>query len=214
MLIGVLGLRCGGLPVVSGVLSRLGVNMGDKLMMGDRWIRGGYYVFERLDNALSNYMPLPYIRPARSDAWLDRHFDRVLRKHIDEYDGEAYGIAHPNLITLAKRIEQVYMDQFRWVRVTRDIEEAVLALHHRERVWYNREYVECSQPQRELNRQIEVFTSIRPHVEIGYEEIMGDPEAAVERLRDELGLDPSEEKVEEAVSFVNETPGASVYARV
>ena len=225
----VLGLYRGGSSAVAGVLHHLGVCMGHEIKRIPAHAKetAPYVCWEDwgIRHACRRCYHEPTLKPkvgfeARVHylkMWLSgRRADHFNMRSLPDgrgrpdtmvipYDGlcgNRYGVKYPMLCAMGEEAEAAWGLDVKWVKVERDPDVAAESLHR----WYGSR----AQPLTDaLHERREAFLSERPHVTVNYNRLCSEPIQSVERLADDLGLNPSNDQLETAAVSV-ERPGKVV----
>lgn len=190
----VMGLYRGGSSAVAGVLHHLGVCMGHNLKSVP-----GYCTYE--DWSIRNACVRCYSEPVGQA--LLRHENRVavLRDWLEQRQCTCpvMGVKYPMLCGMIPEMLEAWGTGHQIVRVRREPEAVRLSV----RRWWSdagEQLVDWLGAERDT--QIASDPGLTP-VDVRYERLCADPTGEVERLARELGLNPSNDQLEDAAAFVH-----------
>jgi hypothetical protein len=191
--IAVLGLYRSGSTVVAGVLHHLGVDMGAPFY-------GGYYESDWVSKQLRIWwdergeLQEKVQRPKRV---------KVLAEWVKEREAAGarwVGIKHPLLSLCGEDLVQAWGEETRFIRCCRPLEESVKSM--KIGMGYKGD---AELRQRTLLDELDRFLAGRPHLQVGFSDMMEHPEEEIKRMIEFLEIAPEPERIAVAVQSV--TPG-------
>ncbi len=212
----VLGPHRSGTSCVAMVMHHLGVHMGNELG-GYEATGGGEAV--GLTKICEKAMPFPTVDPKIGHGKLTQQLKSwvVARKTEANRDRTVAGAKYPHLCRFAEHLHEGLGKSLRIIAVDRPIEASIRSLQDRSRrhegQWFAADDTACERLQRSLLEHREQFIETHPSVpvhRIDFSQLTDDPAGTIARLIDFLGIQPTEEEVESAITHVNPklSPGA------
>lgn len=201
-LVAVMGLYRGGTSCVAGLLSHLGVNMGDRLVRPKRANPTGFFEPVELSNRLRRLMDEPHLasiapaslRIAALKNWLSKQSSKS-GSHSQLW----LGAKHPLFCIMGKDIIQAWGETTKFIAVYRPIEDSLRSL---ERLgWWSRRNREACL--RKLWDAREGFLTDRDHLAIDFYSLLDNPMKEILRIQAYLGLEADPELQSAAADFVN-----------
>ena len=198
--VAVLGLYRGGSSCTAGVLDRLGVHMGRRLMRKNRFNKRGYFEPIWLARRLRKMYDEPDLRD-----WMPREKRLSILRRWRESQGRLaasrntmLGAKHPLLCLAGDDLVEAWGEPLKVIAVYRPLEECLNSLQ-RTRWWKRR-------PRREMLQRLwderERFLSRHDHLRLDYEDLLKTPAPQIRRMIEYLGLHVEPERVEGACDFV------------
>lgn len=204
----VMGAHRSGTSCVAMMMHHLGVHMGNELV-GHEETGGGEAI--GLAECCEQAMPFPAIDPIIGDEELTQQ----LRTWINDRREEAgkrdtvAGGKYPHLCRFAKHLLEAVGKNLRIISVQRDIDASIRSLQARSRkfpdMWFSASNEQCEQLQHHLLQHRRQFLLDHPQVpvlEIDFEQLLADPQAAVLQLIEFLGIQPSSSALDQAIAHV------------
>ncbi|MFN9418581.1 MAG: glycosyltransferase family 25 protein [Pirellula sp.] len=205
----VLGPHRSGTSCIAMVMHHLGVHMGNELG-GYEPTGGGEAV--GLAQLCEKAMRFPASNPTTNDEQLTKQLKAwvVARKSEAVRDRTVAGGKYPHLCRFARHLHTAIGPSLRIIAVDRPIEASIRSLQDRSRrhpgEWFAASDVECKRLQCSLLEYRESFIREHPDVpvhRIDFAKLTEDPEGEILRLIDFLGIEPTLEEINSAVSHVN-----------
>lgn len=205
----VLGPHRSGTSCVAMVMHHLGVHMGNQLG-GYEATGGGEAV--GLAQLCEKAMRFPAMDPVIGDEDLAGQLKSwiVARKSEANRDKTVAGGKYPHLCRFADHLYTAIGDSLRVISVNRDIDASVRSLQARSKrhagQWFSADDDSCRRLQLSLQKSRDSFLASHPSVpvfQLDFYELTEDPEAVIRRLVEFLGIEPTGEEFNLAVSHVN-----------
>ena len=157
-------------------------------------------------------MRFPATNPTINEEQLTKQLKAwvVARKSEAVRDRTVAGGKYPHLCRFARHLHTAIGPSLRIIAVDRPIEASIRSLQDRSRrhpgEWFAASDVECERLQHSLLEYREAFICEHPDVpvhRIDFAKLTEDPEGEILRLVDFLGIEPTLEEINSAVSHVN-----------
>jgi hypothetical protein len=206
----VLGCFHGGTSMVSGMLQRLGVDMGGK---GNK-VDGIYDSYE--DHGLKQLMLGAFKEPHMSTKAAYGRLTLDLRAHIASRQKDIgtfsrIGMKHPSLCACIPQLYEAMGNTWKALVISRDLDAVK---HGLDKVnWWKVEDRRSSSEELYKRRDKDLFRHPpKDLLHLDYDTVLRDPQAAVNQICNSFGLMPTKEQQEAAVSFVQPSKPATVWS--
>lgn len=204
----VIGLHRSGSSVTAGILHRLGVHMGNRLIGWENRGTGGFEA-HGLAMICEQAYPFPSVERAvpiettrrRLREWIDA------RKREATWRGTAMGGKYPHLCFLIDLLLELEPES-RFVHIDRPIEESIRSLVDRSaaaRGWLRASPEQCERLQRALwEAKTDGLARVPSDrvLTVRYHDLLADPRRVVERIAGSLGLPVRDEQLDRAAELV------------
>lgn len=203
--VAVIGLHRSGSSCVAMMLHKLGVNMGDKLGGYESGNGGGGEAagLARLCEQAARFPKVGIEKPGQCAMRLRQWIASRHRRNHGTVGGK-----YPHLCAMGRTLKKICGRSLRVVHCDRPLADSIDSLKRRSRKckgWLAASDEQCEQVQQWLWDQKLPFISSMPSkhvIDVNYDRLLSDPEAVVDSLIEFLGLSPTDQQREAAISHV------------
>jgi len=196
-LIVVLGLHCSLSSALAMAMEELGIFMGKKTKGGES---------QALALVLEGLYRFPSTRSSRTPCETNTILNKVITQHIKQSGDKPVGVKYPTLCALMENIDH---NNLIIVDIARPLEDSIRSLVYRSTP-ENPTHPNCSS-EKATNVQMFLHTKKRvflkrsryPYIRIGAETLVRKTEATLTRLCDFLGISPTKEQMDRAISVID-----------
>jgi len=204
----VIGLHRSGSSVTAGILHRLGVHMGNRLIGYENRGTGGFEA-RGLAQICEEAYPFPSVEPKVPREVTKNKLRRWLNARMGEaaHRGTIAGGKYPHLCFLVKMLLELEPES-RFIHVDRPLEESTRSLADRSakaRGWLRATPEQCDRLQRALDAaKCAILVRVSPDrlLTIRYQDLLADPTSHIETIVEFLGLGVQSIQRERAIGLV------------
>ncbi len=214
----VLGMHRSGTSLVALILKELGINMGDKTLVG-----GSSNPFGHEEDLAFFDLNERFLRKAKGDwdfppskADLDlvaKHFDEEIGRLItDRYNrSNLWGWKEPRTALLFKYY-RAHLSNYQVIHVTRSFDRIAASLWKRDKMPIRKSRDLCDSYNERLNESlVDIVDKV---LRISYEDLVADGSAVINNLIDFLGITVEERQYEKALYMIKSQREIKKYSRV
>lgn len=202
--VAVIGLHRSGSSCLAGVLHKLGVHMGDKLVGYES--TGGFEAVG-LTRLCEKAYPFPStelkIDRGILRNWLSKHVCHVQASAKER--GTVAGGKYPHLCAMGGELQAVCGEGLRVIHINRPLDESIASMKTRAKKangWLGITEEKSERVQRWLWEQKQEFLDGVEHLTVEYADLIDDPSREIDRIVEHLGITPSEEQRRRAIEHV------------